>query len=129
MPIPTVPLIGFPLDGVDDDGRWRFSRGEPCIREALWNILLTRPGDRLMRPTFGAGIERFIHQPNNESTRSLMQSVITKAVQMLEPRIELDAVEVAADRERATAVTVALRYRIRGTGRVDGFAIGIDLSP
>lgn len=128
MPAPSVPLIGFPLDSVGDDGRWRFSRGEPAIREALWNILLTRPGDRLMRPAFGAGIENFIHQPNNETTRSLMQSVITKAVQSLEPRIELDAVEVTADPASATAVRVALRYRIRGTGRVDGFSLGIDLA-
>lgn len=104
------------LDGVQPDGRWPAVDGERSIREALWNILLTRPGERLMRPEFGVGIERFVHEPNNATTRHLIADHVGQAVRRWEPRVDLDAVEVVSDARERTRVHVAIRYRIRQTG-------------
>ena len=44
--------------------------------------LLTRPGERLMRPEFGAGIRSFIHHPNNETTRALIADAAQEAAEL-----------------------------------------------
>ena len=72
MTIPMPNVISWPLGGVDADGRLDWSRDDKSIREVMLNILLTRPGERLMQPDFGAGLLDFVHQPNNETTRNLL---------------------------------------------------------
>ena len=55
---------GWPLDAPGADGRLRFATGPDALREALWNLLMTSPGERLMQPAFGAGLATRIGQPN-----------------------------------------------------------------
>jgi uncharacterized protein len=99
------------------DGRWLLASGERSIRESLWNILLTRPGERLLRPEFGAGITRFIHQPNDETTRSLIAETATRAIERWEPRILLDKVEVVMEPGVRTEIAVSVSYRMRHGGQ------------
>jgi uncharacterized protein len=99
------------------DGRWLPSTGERSIRESLWNILLTAPGERLLRPEFGAGLARFIHQPNDETTRSLIAAAVRRAIERWEPRILLDGVEVVMEPGVRTELAVSVRYRMRHGGQ------------
>jgi len=73
-------FVGWPLDAPDPAGRLTYAQGAQCLREALWNVLMTNPGERVMRPSFGAGLNQWIGQPNTESTRRLIASSITAAV-------------------------------------------------
>jgi phage baseplate assembly protein W len=91
--------------------------GERSIRESLWNILLTRPGERLLRPEFGAGLEQFIHQPNDETTRALIASTVQRAIERWEPRILLDKVEVVMEPGVRTEIAVSVSYRMRCGGQ------------
>jgi phage baseplate assembly protein W len=43
----------FPIE-LNNAGEISFSRYEEDIRESIWIILSTAPGERLMRPDFGA---------------------------------------------------------------------------
>jgi phage baseplate assembly protein W len=95
------------------DGRWPLSRGERSLRESIWNILLTRPGERILRPEFGAGIGRFIHQPNDETTRALVADAVSRAVERWEPRVQLERVEVVREANRPTELAVSVHYRMR----------------
>ena len=62
-------FTGWPLDVPDAGGNLDFAADSQCLREALWNVLMTNPGERLMRPSFGAGLNQWIGQPNTQSTR------------------------------------------------------------
>ena len=116
------------MKGLDPETGWAFSRGEQAIRESLLNVLLTAPGDRIMRPSFGAGILRFLHLPNNETTRSLLRDIVSRAVKIWEPRVDLQSVEVLADPDVPTGITICLRYRVRGTSVADLLRLGLELS-
>ncbi len=60
-PLPR-PLIGWPLFAVPDaDGRLDWPGLEASVRHAIRVILSTRPGEQLMRPEFGAGLDRLLH--------------------------------------------------------------------
>ncbi|OZG70297.1 hypothetical protein BTA51_26615 [Hahella sp. CCB-MM4] len=113
MPIPMPNIQSWPLNGVDEDGRIRWSRADTSVRESLLNILLTRPGERLQRPDFGAGLLNFVHQPNNETTRNLIAGVVRKSIQLWESRIFVDSVEVMPSPTHLADVHITIRYRMK----------------
>jgi|SRR5208283_872418 len=107
-------FVGWPLEAPDPAGRLAYAENAQCLREALWNVLMTSPGERLMRPAFGAGLNQWIGQPNTETTRQLIASSITAAVAKWEQRVALAAVNVVADAEDASRVVITLSYTARG---------------
>jgi phage baseplate assembly protein W len=118
-------LLSFPLlDGIVADGRLAWQQGNESVREVMLNILLTRPGERLMRPEFGAGILDYIHQPNNETTRTLIVDVARRAITRWEPRVTLEEVSLRPDPIRLSQVNLSIRYRLLH----DGSSGSLDLS-
>ena len=79
-------------------------------------ILQTRPGEQLMRPRFGVGLQDFIGQPDTTAIRSRLQERVKMGLDQGEPRIQVDAVEVLDDPERPGWLRLELRFRIRRTG-------------
>ncbi len=124
---PLLPR-SFPLAG-PVDGRLPFALGDESVRDSLRNILLTRPGERLMRPEFGAGLQRFIHEPDHEATRRLIADVAKGAVQRFEPRIVLESVDVEPVDGRPATLRVALRYHLRHDGQVGVLTLPLELAP
>ena len=55
-------------------------RGAEKVRQSIWIILDTEPGERIMRPTFGCGLRRYLMKPNTTSTRALIQREVTSAL-------------------------------------------------
>jgi phage baseplate assembly protein W len=108
-------FVGWPLDVPDSGGGLDYSADTQCLREALWNVLMTNPGERLMRPSFGAGLNQWIGQPNTQSTRQLIASSITTAVGTFEQRVALSSVDVAVDPNDAARVLITLSYAARGS--------------
>jgi len=127
MSTPTVPNISFPFTSVNADGYLQWASESQSVREVIWNILLTRPGERLMRPEFGAGLRDYLHRPNNETTRQLIADVARKAITRWEPRIHLDEVAVSSDPNQLNEVTLSIRYRLRTDGQRDQLDLGLKL--
>ena len=127
-PIPTSwPLDGLRPQGQAKSGQYCYTEGNESIRECIWNILLTRPGERLMRPEFGVGVRDFVHHPNNETTRHLMADVIKQGIQRWETRIDLHSVEVAADPLNLAQVNITLNYNLRSSGQTDGLSFNLKM--
>lgn len=107
-------FVGWPLDTPDSSGRFGFVQSDQCLREALWNVLMTSPGERLMRPAFGAGLNQWIGQPNTPSTRQLIAASVAAAVAKWEQRVSVVDVDVGADATDAARVNITLSYTARG---------------
>lgn len=116
------------LDGVDASGRLAWAEGNKSLRECMLNILLTRPGERLMRPEFGAGLGNFIHYPNNETTRALIADAARRALDRWEPRVLIEDVRVLADPQRPSHVHLSIHYRIRYDGARERLDFSLNLS-
>lgn len=110
---PMPNLQSWPLGSVDEDGALSWVREDQSVREVMLNILLTRPGERLQRPDFGAGLLNFVHQPNTETTRNLIAGVVKKSLALWEPRVVLDGVTVEASPDNLAQVHINIRYRMR----------------
>jgi uncharacterized protein len=102
--------LGFPPH-VGADGRLFWSSGEDNVRESIRLILMTEPGERVMREEFGCGLRRFLFEPNTVTTRQLIGDQISQAIGRWEPRVAVQevAVEPIDGDPRVVAVTIAFR--------------------
>lgn len=114
------PLLPLP----DEDGRLRFPDLETSVRHRIEAILRTSPGEQLMRPYFGAGLELAIHKPNNAGVRAELQRDIAAHVTAFEPRILLDRVDVAPG-EDPSLLNVTIAYRIRQIGVATAMTVSV----
>jgi phage baseplate assembly protein W len=71
-----------------------YTAGPEKVRQSITIILDTEPGERIMRPTFGCGLRRYLMQPNTVATRALIQHDVEQGLAAFEPRIQLTSVSV-----------------------------------
>jgi phage baseplate assembly protein W len=107
-------FVGWPLGAPGDDGRLDFSTGAQALREALWNLLMTSPGERPLRPAFGAGLRQWIGQPNTETTRALIASSTAVAIGKWEKRAIVTGVTVAPAPNDPASVVITVAYTQAG---------------
>lgn len=106
--------VGFP-PRVGPDGKVLWSAGELNVRESICIILRTRPGERLMRPDFGCGLDRYLFEPNNISTLRLIQEEVKRAILRWEPRVTLNDIQVATNQNDPRAVDITIYYTLVAT--------------
>lgn len=102
---------GFRFPPVTTQG-WGWVEGADAVDQAVRAVLLTEPGERIARPEFGAGLRRFLFQPNSLETRASIRKTIEDAMARDEGRIVLNDVLVTSDPREPTLVRIALRYRV-----------------
>jgi phage baseplate assembly protein W len=107
--------LAFP-PRVGPDGRLAWSAGEDNVREAIRLILLTEPGERLMREAFGCGLRQYLFEPNTPVTRQLIAERIDAALQQLEPRITVAQVTADTDPNDPTLIAVTINFTLVATG-------------
>ena len=112
---------------VGDDGRIAWSEGETNIREAIPIILRTQERERLNLPRFGAGLQRYLFEPNTVTTRFQIQDRITKALQQWEPRISVSDVAVEQDPADAQAAIATIEYKLVATQVKERLSVNVKL--
>lgn len=108
---------GFPIRPAAD-GRIRLVRGERKIRESIWLILSTAPGERVMRARFGAGLSQAVFAPNDPRERAIIAARAREALIHHEPRIDVLDVRAEADPDEPGRVLVHVDYRIRSNNAI-----------
>ena len=106
------PQTGFQLD---EQGEVALSRHEQDVQEAIWIILSTAPGERLMRPEFGCGIHEYIFEPNDTRTAGLAAFAVEESLLRWEPRIDLNEVTAGQDPEDPAVLLIYIDYTVRAT--------------
>jgi phage baseplate assembly protein W len=102
----------FPVSAAD--GEVATAAYEEDVREAILIILQTNPGERVMRPTFGAGLRDFVFEPVNTTTMALIQTRVQESLIDWEPRIDVQSVVVTATGE-LNVLNVDIAYFVRST--------------
>lgn len=90
------------------------AEGIEDIRQALWIIVTTTLGERLMRPTFGCNIEDHLFEPMNRSFLSYTEALVRSAILHHEPRIDAQQITVESD-QPAGRLHINIGYTVRGT--------------
>lgn len=92
---------------------------EQKIRESIYVILMTRQGERPLRPEFGSRVWDYVFDLPSETSRSLLCGEIEQAVDRWEHRV--DNVRATADVSEISTgkLLVNVSYTVRATNRPD----------
>ncbi len=107
---------GLPL-GFDSGGRIVLTDAEKNIQQAIWIILSTAPGERVMRPDFGCGIHELVFAVNDASTIGRLEQEVRQALTIWEPRIDVKDVNVEV-RGSGEVLLINIQYRVRSTNNL-----------
>lgn len=122
------PLIGWPLLPLPDAaGQLLWPDLARSVRDAIRTILSTRPGEQLMRPEYGAGLDRLLQQPNTLGTRRQIRDLVQSALARWERRILLDGVEVWEVDGEPSHLRVEIAYRLARTGAAGAINVTVQL--
>lgn len=113
---------------VGADGRFVWSEGEGNIRESIAVILKTEPGERVGVPDFGAGLARFLFEPNNAATHARVMDAVKRALARWEPRLNAESLEMAADPTDAETALLTITYKLVATAERERITLGIPLA-
>lgn len=89
------------------------SEGEDSIKESIMIILGTSKGERVMRPDFGCNINELVFAPNDTSTATLLVFYIREALMKWEPRIEVNDVNIAPDKDEGNKLLADIEYTVK----------------
>lgn len=103
----------FPLRA-GANGEIAMAEGAEDIRQSIRIILGTNPGERVMRPGFGAGLQSLVFEPINTATLALAKHRVEQALITWEPRIDSITVKVSAEPELGRLL-IDVTYRVRST--------------
>lgn len=88
---------------------------EEDIRQSLIILFSTSPGERIMQPAYGCGLNAMVFETINESTVTEIKDIIERAVLFFEPRIILNAVELDDSQIYNGLLKIRLEYTVRST--------------
>lgn len=106
----------FPIR-VNAKGGISYSGGPERIQDAIWIILATSLGERVMRETFGAGASDYVFQSNSDLVRAQLAAAVSAALTKWEPRIKLVNVTVQQGTE-PSQVLILIEYQVSSTNEL-----------
>ena len=100
--------LRFPVS-VNLNGGVSSSALEENVRQAIFIILGTAPGERIKRPEFGC-----MFAPNNDMTAALAEVYCKDAIYKFEPRIDHVSVRAGSNPDQPNRLDVRIEYIIAG---------------
>jgi phage baseplate assembly protein W len=105
--------IAFPLH-LGDRNQLATASSDLAIRQSIYVIVMTVPGERVMRPQFGCEIHSLIFAPANHHTAYVAERYVREALERWEPRIILKTVTVTPGNTEQGELFVHVEYEIKG---------------
>ena len=100
---------------LDARGAIALTSDENEIQQAIYIILSTAPGERVMHPDFGCRIFEYIFAPANEATAGEVAAEVRSALGRWESRIEVQEVIVTPSPSTYGILLIEVRYIIKAS--------------
>jgi phage baseplate assembly protein W len=81
--------VALPLNRSSADGFVMIKSLKRLFRQNLKMLILTNPGERVMRPSFGVGIKSYLFESYQENVPAQINSKIRKQVETYMPAIQI----------------------------------------
>jgi len=106
--------IKFPFS-IDEKNKLALVSNDDDIKEAIKIILNTAPGERVMRPDFGCGINNYVFSVINTSNLLNIENEIKRALVLYEPRILVEDVLIATENSEQGYLNITIHYLVKST--------------
>lgn len=105
--------FAFPLRIDEKTGGFAFAPYEADVEQAVFQILSTAKGERVMVPDFGCGMHDLVFSPNTATQAGAVASEVRQALVRWEPRIDVLDVTVTIGGDQGEGLLIRIDYRIR----------------
>ncbi len=105
----------FPVQVDNITGKMKTVSYEEDIKEAIYIILMTKKGERVMNPEFGCGVFDYVFDTMDYTTLSMMEREVRDALTLWEPRITDLEVNLTVDESQEGCVMIEINYTVRST--------------
>jgi phage baseplate assembly protein W len=95
-----------------------------AIRNALYNLFTTRPGQKLLTPSFGANLEQFLFEKITPVNARVIGNTINSNIKTFEPRIQVLKIQVTPQPDQ-NQYRVVFVYKLLNKGGSQSFSIQI----
>ncbi len=106
--------LRFPVS-INLNGGVSSSALEENVRQSIFIILGTAPGERIRRPDFGCKIHDLMFAPNNAMTAARAEIYCEEAIYKYEPRIESVTCRAMPNPSQPNVLDLKVQYIIAGT--------------
>jgi len=103
--------ITFDKHPVTDD--LLVTKNEAAIKRSVYNLILTKPGERFFNPNIGCNVSQLLFEPLDFVTAAVIRQEIEYTINAFEPRVKLKSVEVDINEDQ-NAFEVIIDYLIVG---------------
>jgi phage baseplate assembly protein W len=100
---------------IDHTGSIRLTDSADDLDRSITIVLLTAPGERVMRPKFGCRIWDLLFEPITPNLLGLISEAVRDALAQWEPRITVEQVTPVADEDDNGLVRIQISYVVRAT--------------
>lgn len=70
-----------------------------AIRNSIFNILTTTPGQKILNPYFGCNLMQYLFTPVNQTIAKQVGNEVYKAITAWEPRVTVEKIQVIMDED------------------------------
>ncbi len=106
--------LKFPF-AINDQHKVAIVSNENDIKEAIKIILKTSPGERVMRPDFGCGINNYTFSVMNSANIVQIQNEIERALTLYEPRIVVESVDASVQESPDGVLHISIEYKVKSS--------------
>lgn len=103
----------FPIGTAEGTDQIAMAAQNDSIRQSIWTILGTSPGERVMRPDFGCGINDLVFDVNDAGLAGQVGSAVREALAVWEPRIDVLDVNAFPDQTNPNLLLIEISYQVR----------------
>ena len=88
---------------------------EEDIKQSLFILFSTYPGERVMQPSYGCDLRSMVFENITTSTTTAIKDIIERAVLFFEPRIDLNFIDLNKKRMKDGILKIIVDYTVRST--------------
>ena len=105
LPVEVDPVDGFTLTKTIMEQ----------VKQNLKMLILTVPGERVMKPKFGVGLKRYLFEQNTEFLRQEISNKISEQVNIYMPFVKIKGInysDVESSETDANTLKITIQYSI-----------------
>lgn len=92
----------------------RMSENDDDIREGLYILLSTLPGERLMFPEYGCDLHGQVFQTITNATKTVIRDLIITAIVRYEPRVTVLDIQIDDSDQMSGRLDIHIEYEVIG---------------
>jgi uncharacterized protein len=104
--------VKLPITKDSTDGFEMIKDFQTLIKQNFKMLLLTHPGERVMEPSFGVGVQKYLFENLSQKTFSDIEAKIIEQVEIYMPVITIREVSFAEDSSSINKLHINIQYSI-----------------